>query len=645
MTKDKNDPESINYSSILQEIQPFSYLSLETLEQLVPKIERKVFPVDSYIFRQGDESKKILFIVVSGLAEISVKNNKGDNFVLDYRNRSSFFGETVVLSNKSYVATVKCLTELDCLLIKSKDIEFLIETNGTFANLFNMMVADHFYNLINKIPTDQGIMKGLITYENQGAQKRASELMNSPVITCSPTEKINQVAKKMSAHHVSSIVIVDKNDNVCGSITEKDLVENVIAKNLSPDNHLASEIATKDPLCVSADSFYYQILLAMTKEQVKHAIVTEANTPIGIITIRDLIRSRNSGVISVIDRLETQSNLSDLALVGQEIEQVLNGLMMEKAPIPEILDIITEFYDRVTRQVIDLSIEKMSSEFGPPPVKFCWLTMGSSGRREQFLRTDQDNALIYETVSDVALAKKVETYFTHLANLVNDGLTTCGFAPCPGNVMASNSVWRGNTSYWNSKISAWVNVLEKINIRLLTIFLDFRPVYGHFPLAEELRDYTNKCFSSLPLALSFLAQDACQGRLPLSIFGNPIGGHSKEHKHEIDIKTSISVYLVDCIRLLAVSENSNSTNTLERIHYLKNKKTLSNGLADSLDKAFQNIMQFRISTNLDKLKSSKDLDNYINLTTLDQHEKLELKESLKAIETLIAIVKEDFIHV
>ncbi|MGD9679245.1 MAG: CBS domain-containing protein, partial [Vulcanibacillus sp.] len=406
MTKDKNDPKSINYSSILQEIQPFSYLSLEVLDQLVPKIERKVFPVDSYIFRQGDESKKILFIVVSGLAEISVKNNKGESFVLDYRNRSSFFGETVVLSNKSYVATVKCLTELDCLLIKSKDIEFLIETNGTFANLFNMMVADHFYNLINKIPTEQGIMKGLITYENQGAQKRASELMNSPVITCSPTDKINQVAKKMSTNHVSSIVIVNNDGNVCGSITEKDLVEKVIAKNLSPDNHYASEISTKDPLCLSPDSFYYQILLAMTKEKVKHAIVTEDNTPIGIITIRDLIRSRNSGVISVIDRLETQSKLSDLALVGQEIEQVLNGLMMEKAPIPEILDIITEFYDRVTRQVIDLSIEKMSSEFGPPPVKFCWLTMGSGGRREQFLRTDQDNALIYETVADVALAKK-----------------------------------------------------------------------------------------------------------------------------------------------------------------------------------------------------------------------------------------------
>ncbi len=645
MIKDKNDPESINYSSILQEILPFSYLSIEVLNQLVPKIERKVFPVDSYIFRQGDESKKLLFIIITGLAEISVKNNKGDSFVLDYRNRGSFFGETVVLSNKAYVATLKCLTELDCLLIKGEDIEFLIETNGIFANHFNMMVADHFYNLINKIPTEQGIMKGLITYENQGAQKRASELMNSPVITCSPTDKINQVAKKMGNHHISSIVIIDNDGIVIGSITEKDLVENVIAKNLSPESHYASEIATKKPLCVSPDTFYYQILLAMTKEKVKHAIVTENNSPIGIITIRDLIRARNNGVISVIDRLETQSNLNDLALVGQEIEQVLNGLMMEKAPIPEILDIITEFYDRVTRQVIDLSIEKMEPEFGPPPVKFCWLTMGSSGRREQFLRTDQDNALIYETVSDATLSKKIDVYFKHLANLVNDGLVTCGFALCPGNVMASNPIWRGNTSYWNTKVSSWVNVLEKVNIRFLTIFLDFRPVYGYFPLAEELRDYTNKCFVSLPLALSFLAQDATQGRLPLSIFGNPTGTHSKNRKHEIDIKTSISVYLVDCIRLLAISKNSNSTNTLERIHYLKNEKILSIGLANSLDIAFHTIMKFRISTNLDKLKAGEDLDNYINLANLDQRQKLDLKESLKAIETLIAIVKEDFIHV
>lgn len=644
MVTDKNDLELINYASILQEILPFSYLSIEVLNQLIPNIERKIFPVDSYIFRQGDESKKTLFIIVSGLAEISVRNNKGDSFVLDYRNRGSFFGETVVLSNKSYVATLKCLTELDCLLIKSEDIELLIETNGIFANHFNMIVADHFYNLINKIPTEQGIMKGLITYENQGAQKRASELMNSPVITCNPTDKIDQVAKKMGTHHVSSIVIINNEGKVSGSITEKDLVENVIAKNLSPEKHCASEIATKKPLCISPDSFYYQILLAMTKEKVKHAIVTENNSPIGIITIRDLTRARNNGVISVIDRLETQSNLNDLALVGQEIEQVLNGLMMEKAPIPEILDIITEFYDRVTKQVIDLSIEKMKPEFGPPPVKFCWLTMGSSGRREQFLRTDQDNALIYETTSDTTLSKNIEIYFKHFANIVNDGLVTCGFAPCPGNVMASNPIWRGDTSYWNTQVSTWVNILENVNIRFLTIFLDFRPVYGYFPLAEELRDHTNKNFASLPLALNFLAHDATQGRLPLSIFGNPIGGHSKERKHEIDIKTSISVYLVDCIRLLAISKNSDLTNTLERIHFLKEKRALSNGLADSLDLAFHNIMKFRISTNLDKLKSGKDLDNYINLTTLNQNQKLELKESLKAIETLIAIVREDFIH-
>ncbi|MGD9677046.1 MAG: DUF294 nucleotidyltransferase-like domain-containing protein [Vulcanibacillus sp.] len=645
MTKHQDNPEPINYSAILKGIQPFSYLTSDSLEQLVPKIERKVFPVNSFVFRQGEESKRILFIIISGLAEISVRNDNGDNFVLDYRDKGSFFGETVVLSDKAYVATIRCLTDIDCLLIRSKDIEILLENNGVFSNYFNKMVADHFYDLINKIPKEHGIMKGLISFENHAANKRASELMNHPVITCSSTEKINNIALIMSKEHVSSIVLVDNRGEICGTVTEKDFVEKLIAKNLSPNNFTAGDIANKNPLCISPDSFYYQILLAMTKEKVKHAIVTEANIPIGIITIRDLIRSRNTGVISVIDRLETQSNLKNLATVGQEIEQVLNGLIMENAPIPEILDIITEFYDRLTRQVIDLSIEEMLPEFGPPPVKFCWLTMGSGGRREQFLRTDQDNAIIYETVTDLSQTDKVAEYFTHLSNLINNGLETCGFALCPGNVMASNPLWRGDRSYWNKKVSTWVFTPEKKNIRLLTIFLDFRPVYGYYPLAEELRSFTNKCFASFPLALSHLAQDACRGKLPLNIFGNFVGENSREHKNEIDIKTSISVFLVDSLRILALSKNTTSTNSLERLQYLRQTNTLSKDLSVSLEIAFQTIMRFRISANLEKLKSGKPLDNYINLSTMDQIEKNQLKDALKAIENLVATVKEEFIRV
>lgn len=645
MSDHKSTNPSHSYLMALKRISPFSSLPEQMLELLAARVDHHVFPANSFIFHDGESSKDQLFIIISGLAEISVKNSKGESLVLDYRSVDSFFGETVILSKKSYVATVKAVTALECLIIKSQDIEFLIENNGVFAIQFSQMVADHFYALINKIPMDEGVMHSIVTQENQGAQKRASELMNSPVVTANPDDTIAALAQQMSDNHVSSIVITDQNNHVIGSITEKDLVTNVLAKKLSSDQHRASEIVSKEPLLIEPDAYYYQVLLAMTKAKVKHAIVVEQSQPIGIITVRDLIRTRSSGVISVIDRLETQSNLKDLAQVGLEIEQVLNGLMIERAPIPEILDIITEFYDRLTRRVIDLAVADLTAKLGPPPVKFCWLTMGSSGRREQFLRTDQDNAIIYETVLDPEEAKKVDSYFKQLSELINDGLITCGFEHCPGNVMARYPNWRGNTAEWNKKVSNWVNILDSENIRLLTIFLDFRPVYGYEALADELRTFTNNNFKSLPLALSFLAHDATLGKLPVNMFGNLVGVNIEGERNVLDLKTTLSVFLIDCVRLLAINQQATATNTLERIRFLQDQGALSGQLAGVLTQAFNTIMRIRIGANLTKQKEGKSPDNYLALARLTQLEKLELRDATKALETLIAIVREDFIHV
>lgn len=638
MTAESNRPmvrETVY--EVLKTVQPFSSLQAEELEQLVPKIKYQKYPADSFIFRQGEDSKRVLFIIVSGLAEIRVRNETGKETVAGYRRQGEFFGETVILSDKSYPASIKALTELECLLLHRQDFEVLLESNATFASFFGQVVVDRFRSLFQEVALELG---PAVTYENHAAWKRASELMSKPVITCSPREKTNQIARIMSLYHISAVVLTTADGEVSGLVTEKDLVEKVVANSRSPDNIRAEEIANNNPVCISPDSFYYQVLLAMIKGQAKHAIVTENNRPIGIITIRDLIRSRNTGVISVVDRLESQSDLENLAQVGREIDQILNGLVAENAPIPEILDIITEFYDRLTRQIIDISIEKMLPEFGPPPAKFCWLTMGSGGRREQFLRTDQDNALIYQHVGDRQQAKKAEQYFAHLSNLVVKGLTACGFAPCPGNVMAANSLWRGDSMYWQSQVTRWVQQSETVHTRLLTIFLDFRPVYGYMPLAEELRHFVNSSFNSQQLALAFLAEDACQGRLPLGFLGNPVGERSRKHRSEINLKSSVSVYLVDCVRLLALKAKCPVTSTLERLHFLKDANTLSEDLIELLETSFQTVMLFRLRTNLKKLKAGKRPDNYLDLKTLSVREKSLLKDTLKAIDKLMHITRE-----
>jgi len=623
--------------NFLQTVHPFSLLPLKALEQLVPLIIQKVFPADSFAFRQDEESKQVLFIIITGLAEIRVRNEQGHETVPGYRREGDFFGETVVLSDKTYPASVKAINDLDCLLVSREDFEKLLEHNALFASFFGQLVVDRFRSLFREVAMEPG---PLVTYESHAALKRASELMSTPVITSSPTQKTNEIARIMSLNHISAVVLTGSDGKVSGLITERDLVEKVVAKSRTPDNMPANTVSSGQPVCVPADAYYYQVLLAMIRGHAKHAIVTEGEKPVGIITIRDLIRSRNTGVISVVDRLESQLSLENLSRAATEIDQILIGLVTENAPIPEILDIITEFYDRITRQVIEIAIETMVAEYGPPPARFCWLTMGSGGRREQFMRTDQDNALIYQQLEDPDQKQNAEEYFSKLAELVVEGLTICGFAPCPGNVMAINPFWRGNTGYWNSLTAKWLQGTQSEDIRMLTIFLDFRPVYGHYPLAEDLRQFLSKSFSKQPLILSFLAEDASRGRLPVGFLGNPVGERTGKHRAEINLKKSVSVYLIDCIRLLALKEGAATTNTLERIQYLRQKKTLSKNLLDLLETSFETIMLFRLRANLEQIKNDGKPDNYLQLKTLHAREKALLKDALKAIDKLMTITRE-----
>jgi len=623
---------------VLKEISPFALLPPEALEDLAGKARRKVFPAGSFVFRQGEESRRVLFVIVGGLAEVRVQGPTGKDTKAGYRKRGEFFGETVILSNKTYPASVRALSDLECLLIGRDDFEALLETHASFAAFFSQVLADRFRSLFHEVALEQS---PTLTYEGHSSLKRAAELMSRPVLTCGPAETAAAAAQTMSRRHVSSLVVTDAAGRLKGLVTEKDLVEQVVAEGRDPTVMTVGALADPDPATVEPQTYYYQVLLELIKKGAKHAVVVEDRLPAGIITVRDLIRSRNAGVISVVDRLENQNNLTALASAGQEVDQVLRGLVAESAPVPEILEIITEFYDRLTRKVVELALAELEKKFGPPPVPFCWLTMGSSGRREQFFKTDQDNALIYQ--KPAGDESQAEQYFARLADLVVQGLIVCGFKPCPGYVMATNKAWRGSSGLWEKRLNSWVHQPDKANVRLLTIFLDFRPVYGYYPLADDLRRFTVARFKDHPLAMRFLAEDACQGRLPLSLLGNPLGERSGPHRDQLDLKGQAAVFWADCARVLALREGSLATGTLDRLEQLQSKNVFSGDFGEILKTAFQTIMLFRLRSGLERLNLGQEPDNYLPLNSLTAREKVLLKDALKATDKLVSLTREAFL--
>ena len=270
----------------------------------------------------------------------------------------------------------------------------------------------------------------------------------------------------------------------------------------------AKDIMGTDLVTISPREFSYQAFLLMVKHRAKHvAVVDEEGFLAGIVTMHDVIKSRKTGSLAIINGIESSRTIEEVSMLRDEVDQVLQALLVERATVTEINSLVTEFYDRITRKIIQISEEKMVEEgYGPPPVDYCWITMGSSGRKEQYARTDQDNGIIYGDVPEDE-AEEVKNYFLILGEKVVAGMEQYGFERCKGKVMANNEKWCRSFRSWRHNIKGWIDNLLPENIRLMTIFLDFRYLYGKKSLYLLLRNFVVRNFRDSTRAQKFLLQD------------------------------------------------------------------------------------------------------------------------------------------
>lgn len=625
---------------ILKQVIPFNILSEEQLSLLAEQATFKTFSKGTYIFRQGEPSKGILYIIVSGRTKVVVTNEEGHETVAGYRNPYDFFGVTALLIDEEYPVSVLAFEDLTCLLLPHEVLETTMTSNAEFASFFT-------YELCRRL---RGLYQSFMRETKEGGEaetlplrKRVSEIMASPPVTCGYLDSVRKVAALMSENDISSVVVMAPNGTPLGIITEKDLVKKVLSSGApSALDYKANEIMSKNLITISPQEFSYQALLLMAKHSIKHVVVTENGTLVGIVSMRDLIRTRQSGALSIVNAIENQQNLEGLAKTVGDIDRVLQALVAERAYASEICPLITEFYDRLTRKIISLSEKEMLEVFGPPPARYSWINMGSSGRMEQYSRTDQDNAIIFEDLPNGEKVKKTQEYFLNLGEKVVSGLEKCGFKRCEGQVMANNPNWCRSLSQWHEAVKSWVNELEPENIRMMTIFLDFRHVYGDASLTESLRDYVTDLFRNANTALLFLAEDDLRHRAPLNVFRQIITERSGEHRDQVNLKGAACVHIVDCVRIFCLREGIKETSTFKRLEEMKKRGVLKKDEIEFVEAAYETLMMFRIREAVEKMSQGKMPDNYINPHRLSKKEQSLLRESFIVVNRLQNLTAKHF---
>ncbi|KUO78839.1 MAG: hypothetical protein APF81_23650 [Desulfosporosinus sp. BRH_c37] len=611
---------------------PFNTLPDEVLTDLIPKLILKTYAKDSFIFTKGQPSIGFLLIIIAGSAGIVVEGEKESSNVVSFRYAGDFFGETVLLTGKTYPVSVKAVEELTCYLLKKEIFEDLLQTHQVFAGFFNNILTDRLRELYQQMVQEQPVDSyGL---SSEPFKHRLSDIMSTPVITCSPATQISQVARIFSQQHISTIAIIGTTGKLLGLVSERDLINKVLALDCNPTVVYASDIMDKTPPTLPADAFFYEALLTMIKHHEKYILVVENGFPLGVITMGDLTRLRKTSTLSIVNRIESAETTAELSYAAKLIQKVTVNMLSEKASANDICEVVSELNDLITRRLLVLAEEALDKRgLGLPPLDYCWLTLGSGGRKEQTLSSDQDNALIYAQPPQDQ-EQQVKEYFLTLANFVVNGLEEAGFPKCQHNIMANNPIWCQSLQAWKNSGNSWIFTPTEESFRQFTIFLDYRAVYGQEKLAQELRDFAHHLFRLAPSILHHMAKDDLQTKVPLGLFKQVLLDKKQGHKDEVDIKGSACVHIVDCIRIFAMREGILDTSTLARLNKLVSLEAISADDAEYYEAAYQSLMMFRIRGNLQKLSKGLVPDNYINPSTLSKRQRTVLRESLIAIDRL-----------
>jgi CBS domain-containing protein len=324
------------------------------------------------------------------------------------------------------------------------------------------------------------------------------------------------------------------------------------------------------------------------------------------------------------------------------LHEELNALEMERFlrffSVPALHENCTSYRDALAGRALELVLDEMPS---PPAHPFALISMGSDGREEQTLITDQDYLIVYGDGGGEA----ADSYFKQYSEILVERLAEIGFKKCTGGIMPSNDNWRGSLTQWQRRLLSIARYeCEDIgkNLMDLIVISDARFVAGDRELADELVSRIHTMGQDYFLALWGMAKAATEMRLALGFLKRFWTEGSGEHKGEFNLKLLAWAPLVMNVRILAINQGVPATATVKRIEFLQRERSFSAATARGLIEAYRVLTKHRILLQIGVIKGIRNDAYYLNPYSLEKDERERVKQALLLIEELQKIIHTNF---
>lgn len=624
----------------LNNFPPFNKLSDEQLNQVASEIVIEYFEQGQYIFKQGEDAKAYFYILKKGSVQLFV-GTSAEQELIDVCDEGDVFGARALISGLPYVSSAFVNEEALVYAIPRKTFAPILKENSEVSLYFASGFAAGLPVLRNTLETITQKRKNkenVTGIAHLQLQKNAAIKGKKKLITVPMGTSIQEAGKCMTTHKIGSIVVVNEAQQAVGIITDSDFRKKVVAKAI-PISSPIEDIMSSPIIAASEESTLSDLMLMMLKNSIHHICITDNGKAdgkaIGIITQHDLLveEGKNAGVL--LKEMQQAEDATYLAQLRDQADQLILNYLEQEVAMDFVAAMATRINDTLIERAIALSIEEMPH---PPEIDFCWLSLGSEGREEQLLRTDLDNALVYENPPKDK-ADGIHKYFVALSEKVIDILTACGFEKCPANMMASNPEWCQPLDRWKKHFHSWIAEPEAKAVMFAAIFFDFRWVYGKAWLSEALTEYIFEQIGKHKIFLNHLAKNALKTPPPLGFFRDFILEKEGKNADKFDLKLRAMMPLTDIARVLTLQHCiSNVNNTFKRYEKLAEVEPKNKAQFEEAAYAYEILMRFRAVQGI----KAQDSGRFVEPKLLKKIDRQILKNTFPAIKSLQSLLEVRF---
>jgi len=631
------NPIAERITDFLKHYPPFSSLEYTKLLEISKSCQVLYLEKNQTLFKINDPTHAFFYVVASGAIGLSVTSDT-DDVLIDKCDEGDILGLRPFFAKNNYLMTAKAREESIIYAIPIETFKPYVASNPDVLNFLLESFASNTRNPYDKNHKGKLVSENVI-YNDQNAEiqfYQPIKYTENP-ITASPIDIVKFVAQTMASSKIGSMII-HHNRKPIGIVTDKDL-RSKIATGLYSIDVTIDKIMSSPVITVVDNLSIAEAQIMMLKHNVSHLCVTKDGTNdseiTGIITEHDIVvaQANNPGVL--LKQSKRAQKSADLKDVREKLTDLIQHSLDKNVPINHITSIVGEINLAITKRAIELSIEKIGT---PPPAQFAWMNMGSQGRKEQLLLTDQDNAIVFEDVPEEKY-NAVKNYFLELAEKVTKTLNKVGYEYCPAEMMASNPLWCKSVTDWQNQFKGWINTPCEKGILMCTIFFDYDFVYGNEDLVDAISNTIYEETNDNQLFFAYLGADALKNPPPLGFFRQFLVESDGEHKDTFDLKGRALMPLIDAARILSLSKGiKNVSNTISRYSKLAELEPQNAPVYEACADAFAELLKFRTE---EGLKNEND-GRYLNLSELSKLDKVKLKNDFQPINDIQEVIKNRF---